>query len=93
MGCLKCGEATQENRVFCDACMEIMQQYPVKQETAIQLPRRESPPAERKPAPLRETTSKQLARLRSLVRGLLVVIVILSVLLCLVGIFLIRTLN
>lgn len=93
MGCLKCGEATQKNRVFCDACMQIMQQYPVKQETAIQLPRRESPPAERKPSPLRDSTPKQLARLRSLIKGLLIVVAILSVLLCLAGILLIRTLK
>lgn len=93
MGCLKCGEATRESHVFCDACIEAMQQYPVAQDTAIQLPRREAVPTERKTIPLRESTPKQqVARLRAVVKALLIIIIILSVLLCLMSAFLIQTL-
>ena len=94
MGCLKCGEATQEDRVFCDACMEIMQQYPVKQDTAIQLPRRDASPVERKTASHRKVTNEQrISRLRSVIRFLLIVIILLSVLLCFIGVLLIQTLR
>jgi hypothetical protein len=72
--------------------MDVMQRYPVKPDTAIQLPKRE--PAEKKPAPRREPTAKQqLARLRSVNKGLLIMIAVLSVLLCVMGVMLIHTLN
>ena len=94
MGCLKCGETTQAEHVFCPTCMEVMQRYPVKPDTAVSIPRRETPSAERKPVSRAEPTPKQqLARLRAIVKWLLAVIVILSLLLCLVGVMLIRTLD
>ena len=94
MGCLKCGETTQENHVFCNTCMEIMQQYPVKPDTAVHLPRRESAPVERKAAPRRDITPKQqVSRLQGIVRWLLITIAILSGLLAFVGILLIQTLR
>lgn len=94
MGCLKCGEATQAEHVFCPTCMEVMQRYPVKPDTAVSIPRREVSSAERKPVSRTEPTPKQqLARLRAIVKWLLAVIVILSLLLCLVGVMLIHTLD
>ena len=94
MGCLKCGAATEDARVFCQACLEDMQQYPVKADTAIQIPQRTAAQPEKAQSIHREPTAKeQVARLRVAVRWLLGVIALLSVLLCLTGILLIRTLT
>lgn len=47
MNCLKCGREVPEGQLFCESCLLEMEKYPVKPNTAIQLPRRE----ERKKAP------------------------------------------
>ena len=94
MGCLKCGAETDSGQVFCRACLEDMQQYPVKPDTAIQLPRRDEQHAEKAQAIRREPTAKeQVVRLRTAIKWLLAVIALLSVLLCLTGVLLIHTLN
>ena len=40
MQCMKWGTEIKENRVFCDACLVIMEKYPVKPGIHIQLPQR-----------------------------------------------------
>ncbi len=40
MYCLRCGRDTNNDRVFCKECLDLMEEYPVKPGTAIQLPRR-----------------------------------------------------
>ena len=40
MTCLKCGRDTTGDQVFCDACLDVMEYYPVKPGTAVQLPKR-----------------------------------------------------
>ena len=60
MGCLKCGREVPENQLFCESCLEVMKNYPVKPNTAIQLPHRDSAapfkktPAKRRQAPTAE---------------------------------------
>lgn len=94
MGCLKCGANTADKQVFCDACLEVMQRYPVKPDTAVHIPHRDPAVHEKKPAPRREPTAgEQLAQLRRMIRWLIAVIAVLSVLLCLTGVLLIHTLN
>ena len=41
MSCLKCGQETSENELFCGECLKVMEKYPVKPGIAIQLPHRE----------------------------------------------------
>ena len=48
MGCMKCGRDISENQVFCDSCLEVMARYPVKPETAVQLPHRKDPSVPKK---------------------------------------------
>ena len=48
MGCIKCGRDIPEGQVFCDSCLEVMAKYPVKAETAVQLPRKKEMPAVKK---------------------------------------------
>ena len=42
MNCMKCGVEIPEQQVFCDHCLQIMGQYPVKSDVHIQLPKRSS---------------------------------------------------
>ena len=38
MHCMKCGKKIKDRQVFCDECLAIMDTYPVKPGTPIQLP-------------------------------------------------------
>ena len=38
MHCMKCGKKIKDSQVFCDECLAIMDTYPVKPGTPIQLP-------------------------------------------------------
>ena len=40
MVCLKCGKNTTNEQVFCDQCLAVMDNYPVKPDIHIQLPNR-----------------------------------------------------
>ena len=42
MNCMKCGVEIPEQQVFCDHCLQIMEQYPVKADAHIHLPKRNS---------------------------------------------------
>ena len=42
MSCLRCGRETSENQVFCQSCLTVMESQPVKPDTPIQLPNRDS---------------------------------------------------
>ena len=39
MYCLKCGNETQDEKIFCEDCLLLAQRYPIKPGTPIQLPR------------------------------------------------------
>ena len=76
MYCLKCGKETREEAVFCDACLAVMDRFPVKPGTPVQLPIRPAAPvkkaAPRKRAP---TPEERLLRLRRLVKWLALALV------------------
>lgn len=40
MACMKCGKEVSGEQVFCDACLEDMEKYPVKPGTPVLLPSR-----------------------------------------------------
>lgn len=94
MNCMKCGKETAEGQSFCTDCLEVMEAYPVKPGTPIQiLPRpaaneRRSPPRSTGPTP-----AEQVSHLRRTIRWLYLMIAVLSVLLCITGVLLIQTLN
>lgn len=69
--CMKCGKQTVDDQVFCDDCLEIMAQYPVKPGTHVQLPNRPEPAA-KKPASRKKvlTLKEQNDRLRKSLRVL-----------------------
>ena len=72
MRCIKCGKETQDNHVFCESCLVVMDKYPVKPDTAIHLPNRQEgavtkkPPSKKKALPPEE----QLLRLKKANRRL-----------------------
>ena len=72
MFCLKCGKETQENQVFCETCLQVMDQYPVKPDAAIHLPDRQrsylKKTAHRKRVP---TQDEVIARLKKTNRCLI----------------------
>ena len=82
MYCLKCGKETREEQVFCDHCIEVMEEYPVKPGTPVQLPHREAAAAPKKTS-RRKTLSQeeQIQQLRVTVRALLGCLLIMALIL------------
>ena len=71
MNCMKCGRKIKDRQVFCEDCLAIMESYPVKPGTPIQLPlpTKSVPPA--KPNKRRvKKPDEQILQLRSSVRWL-----------------------
>lgn len=64
MRCLRCGNRIPDGSVFCAPCLEKMQSQPVAPGTPVQLPRRESRPAVKKPKKPEQTPEEQIAALR-----------------------------
>lgn len=81
VGCLKCGKETQTSQVFCDECLEVMQQYPVRPDIAIQLPQRNARGQERAVGPQELSAEEELLRLRRMLRWLVGFVAVLAVLL------------
>ena len=48
MACMKCGKDTEDGRMFCARCLEVMEAYPVKPDVHIQLPVRNGTAAPKK---------------------------------------------
>jgi len=81
MYCLKCGKETAEEHIFCDSCLEVMAEYPVKPETKVHLPHRpEVQAAKKQPRKRVLQPEEQLALLHRLVRRLIVALVAVTVL-------------
>lgn len=85
MTCLKCGKETEENRVFCQGCLQVMEKYPVKPNAQVQLPRRATPTPEKKQQKKRRTAEDTELQLRSIIRWLTVTMGILAALVCLLA--------
>ena len=71
MYCAKCGREISEKAVFCNTCLEVMERYPVKPGTSIQLPQR-APSAPKKANSRKRQLSpeEQLSRQRTTIRVL-----------------------
>lgn len=62
MGCMKCGKETTDGQVFCDSCLEVMEKYPVKPDTVVQLPPPRILSNDKKNARKKELSPKELLR-------------------------------
>ena len=72
MYCMKCGKEIAEKQVFCDSCLEIMKQYPVKSDTRILLPNRAVPTLVKK-VPVRKkvlSSEERLTKARKVIQWL-----------------------
>ncbi len=77
MACMKCGRDTQSGQVFCENCLEVMEYYPVKPGTAVQLPKRRPTPV-RKPVKRRAPSAEeQIRSLKRVIRWLVVFLIVL----------------
>ena len=90
MNCMKCGAETPEGQVFCDHCLSVMEDYPIKPDTRIHLPKRDDPveAPKRSPRKKRLTQEEQISALRLKVLRLRLTAVILALLLCVAGVIL-----
>jgi len=84
MYCMKCGREMEEEHVFCNQCLAVMEKYPVKPGTAVQLPKRREMPFVKRPAPRRKALAPEemVRKLRRALRTMLVIWVITFLLFC-----------
>lgn len=75
MYCLKCGREIEGQQVYCDGCLEIMDRYPIKPGTPVQLPKK-NPIITQKKQSRRNTPSleEQLRRMRRMVSVLILLL-------------------
>ena len=84
MHCLKCGKEIKDKQVFCAHCLSLMENYPVKPDTPVQLPIRTPNVATPKSRLKRRSFNpeEQLLRLRKTVRVLVAMVLFLTLILC-----------
>lgn len=70
MFCMKCGKQIQDAEAFCAECLEVMEKYPVKPGTHIQLPNRSDDGAKKAAQKKTLSTKEQNLRLRKTLRVL-----------------------
>lgn len=82
MKCMKCGRETEDEQVFCQACLLDMERYPVRPGTLVQLPKRSANNAPRKNPVKRRTVSleEQIRILRKRQRALTIALVLFALL-------------
>lgn len=88
MNCMKCGVEIQEGQVFCDHCLDIMNQHPIKPDAHVHLPKRSLAPEAPKKAQKKKRNLSQeeiISGLKLRILRLRLVVVILIFLLCVVG--------
>lgn len=84
MNCLKCGKETADNQVFCDGCLNVMTNYPVKPDVKVSLPHRaEATTPKKHPHKRVLPPEEQLVSMHRLVRRLIAALALVSVLFCL----------
>ena len=95
MNCLKCGKETVGNQVFCDECLEVMKQNPVKPGTPVQIPVRKSrtPDKKQNGRQRKLTENEQLLQYRNLIRWLTLTIAVLCAVLCLMAVMMVLQLD
>lgn len=76
MRCMKCGTETQDQQIFCDSCLAVMDKFPIKPGTPVSLPNR--PAATAKAAVSRRriySVEERLQRTRRTVKWLAIALV------------------
>ena len=83
MQCIKCGKDTENDQVFCDDCLNAMEEYPVKATTTVHLPQRINEPIPVKVPHRRwsQSPEDQIIHLKKVIRGLSLALALLSLVL------------
>ena len=74
MNCMKCGKETDENQIFCEDCLAVMEKYPVKPGVVVQIPvqpAKKQVHHHRRPTLTAEERVRRLARWNLVLSGLL----------------------
>lgn len=89
MDCMKCGREIPANQVFCDRCLDVMKQYPVKSDAPIHLPNHRPQTSPKKQSSRRRQLppEEQVPLLKRSCRRLTLCIVVLSLLLAAAAVF------
>ena len=92
MFCLKCGREISDDRVFCDGCLSVMERYPVKPGTTVQLPKRSPEASGKKPSQRKRALSQedQILYLKKVVRRNRIISLVLLIALSLAAVLLVR---
>ena len=64
MYCMKCGRDIKPGQVFCESCLQVMEQHPVKPDTVVHLPRRSGTNSTKKPRKRVLSAEEQIALLK-----------------------------
>lgn len=81
MYCLKCGKETADTHIFCDRCLRVMSDYPVKPDTKVHLPHRtESAAPKKQPRKRQLQPEEQLVLMHRMIRRLIAALVVVTVL-------------
>ena len=80
MNCMKCGREIALGQVFCKECLADMATYPIKPDTPVNLPPQTVTTPNRRSRPARKTRKpeEQVAILRRIVLGLVLVLLLVS---------------
>lgn len=87
MNCLKCGREISAGQVFCEECLAVMAQYPVKPDAPVHLPRQKDLPPGRKTSGRKRPLSpeEQVLQLKRRCRRLALFSIVLMLLLAAAG--------
>lgn len=91
MNCMKCGTQIPEDQVFCQHCLSVMEEYPIRRNIHVHLPKRDDAElAPKRPAKKKRPLSseEQLSKLRLKVLRLRLLATILAFLFCVSSAFL-----
>ena len=83
MNCLKCGREISDGNAFCPDCLAVMEKYPVKPTTSLQLPHRDQQEIPKKTAKRKKISPEErTTRLKKTNRRMALVIAVLFVIIC-----------
>lgn len=85
MYCLRCGSDVRLPNVFCDPCLEKMEENPVPPDAIVHLPEHPMPVTEKKPRKKKRTDADRVRSLRRFSLFLFVIILSLSALICMMA--------
>ena len=93
MNCMKCGKEVSEGQAFCQECLKVMEQYPVRSGAYVRIPPRKDYEDPKQPRRKKELTQEeQIARLQNKVHWLSIAVVTLLAASILMGMFILKDL-